>query len=203
MEWVRQKPRSIVSIAEAPALFTTMAPRIVASAYADMIEEAGGRIPAKSGLDISKFAKALPNVALFAVTLPDKWIYRIVGEAWKQRIGMNPTGRNYIDFVAGPRRGNAIASLQDVIAIPTAFRAIIEQTYSEGKKAQLEVLVIPLKSTEAGVDAFALFAAQLIAPVKFGPGDDPVVLGANIIERDMIDLGFGVNEDFTDLVRSD
>lgn len=203
MNWIRQEPRSTVPIAQAPGLFATMAPRILAIAYIELMMEAGGSVPRKTGLDVSKFAKALPNVALFATKMPDQCIYRIVGEAWKQRIGLNPVGKNYFDFVADERRESSIASLQDMITIPSAFRVIMEQTYSAGRKAQLEVLAVPLLSEEEGVDGFCLFAAQLVAPVQFGPGDDRVVLGANIVERDLIDIGYGVNEKFVDLVRPD
>jgi len=201
MEWIRQKPRSIVSIAEAPGLFATMAPRILAKAYGDMILESGGNVPRKTGLDISKFAAALPNVALFAFTLPDLCIYRIVGEAWKQRIGINPIGKNYLDFVARERRETAVASLQNVIGIPSAFRVIIEQTYSGGRTAHLEVLAAPLLSDEPSVDGFTIFAAQPIAPIHFGRDEDRIVLGANVVERNLIDIGFGVDETFRDIVR--
>ncbi|RVU39474.1 PAS domain-containing protein [Hwanghaeella grinnelliae] len=201
MNWIRQFPRSTVPIEEAPGLFATLAPRIVAKAYLELMRDAGGNVPRKTGLDISKFAAALPNVALFAVKLPDHCVYRILGEAWRQRIGRNLVGKNYIDFVAAERRESAITSLQDMITIPSAFRVIIEQTYSAGKKAQLEVLAVPLLSEEEGVDSFSLFAAQLVTPVHFGPGDDRIVLGANIIERDLIDIGYGVNDAFYDLVR--
>ncbi len=201
MEWVRQHPRSIVPIAEAPALFATRAPRILSAAYAGLLQENGGDIPRKTGLDIFKFAAALPNVALFAFTMPDQCIYRIVGEAWKQRIGLNPIGKNYLDFVAQKRRDTAVASLQNVVGIPSAFRVIIEQTYSAGRTAHLEVFAAPLRSDEKGVDGFAIFAAQPIAPIHFGREDDRIVLGANIVERNLIDIGFGVDETFSDVVR--
>jgi len=201
MNWIRQTPRSTVPLAQAPRLFATMAPSILANAYIELMEEAGGTVPRKTGLDISKFAAALPDVALFATKMPDQCIYRIVGESWKQRIGLNPVGKNYFDFVAAKRRESAIASLQDLITIPSAFRVIIEQTYSAGRKAKLEVLAVPLLSEEEGIDGFCLFAAQLVAPVHFGPSDDRIVLGANIVERDLIDIGYGVNEKFFDLVR--
>lgn len=201
MTWVRQPPRRIVPIAEVPDLLRTSAPRVMAEAYAAMIREGGGSIPRKAKLDVSRFVSALPNVALFAVTLPDLCIYRVVGETWKQRIGMNPVGKNYLDFVADERKASAKESLRDLITIPSAFRVIIEQVYSGGRKANLEALAVPLASDESGIDGFTLFASELIAPIRFGPGEERVVLGANVIERDLIDLGHGVNREFVDMVR--
>lgn len=188
-------------LADAPDLFSTSAPRVLAEGYAALMRENDGRIPRKNGLDISKFATALPNVVLFAITRPDKCIYRIVGESWKQRIGMNPIGRNFIDFVAGERRESAVESILDLISVPSGFRVIVEQIYSAGRSAKLEALAVPLSSDEPGVDGFSIFAAQTITPIDFATNEDRIVLGANIIERDLIDLGFGVNENFVDLVR--
>lgn len=201
MVWIRQKPRSTVKLADAPGLFRTTAPRILAQGYAGLMRDGGGAVPRKAGLDISRFTTALTNIVLFAVIKPDQCIYRIVGETWKQRIGMNPTGRNYLDFVARERRESAVASVLDLIDVPSAFRVIIEQHYAAGKTAMLEVLAVPLLSDEPGIDGFTIFAAQLVAPIYFGNDEDRMVLGANVVERDLIDIGFGVNEDFVDLVR--
>lgn len=201
MTWVVQKPRSIVSLDDAPALFKTAAPHLLATGYAELMRDTGGEIPRKTGLDISKFASALSDMALFAVTMPDQCVYRVVGEDWKNRIGINPTGKNYFDFVAQERRESAVQSLRDVVALPSAFRVVIEQRYSGGRTANLEVLAVPLRSDEPGVDGFTVFAAQLVSPLNFRSSDDRMVLGANIIERDLIDIGFGVNGAFVDIVR--
>lgn len=181
--------------------FRTEPCRVLAEGYLAMLEAAGGGLPAKNGLDISRFQKAIPYMVLCAVTLPDRCIYRLAGEATKQRIGLNPVGRNYYDFVPQERRAYAQRAMNMVVEGPSAFRAEIEQSYSAGLRRRVEAVALPLLSEEPGIDGFILFGDCQIGT----DADDRLVqatlLDANVTCRDLIDLGWGVDENFVDIVR--
>jgi hypothetical protein len=180
----------------------TPASRILADGYRQLMAEHPDQgIPTKNRLDLGPLRAAMPHLVLTAVTRPDRCIYRLAGEEMKARIGMNPIGRNYYDLVPEQRRAHAARAMHMVIDQPCGFRAEIEQSYSDGRTRTVECLGLPLASEEPGVDGFILFA-----DCQIGAGDSrfepTLILGANVVRRDLIDLGFGVDECFEDIVRS-
>ncbi|MBK8157771.1 MAG: hypothetical protein IPK59_02905 [Rhodospirillaceae bacterium] len=119
----------------------------------------------------------------------------------KERVGFNVKGRNYYDFVPSERRVSAARAMHMVIETPCAFRAEIRQTYSGGHGLVIEATGFPLQSEEPGVDGFILFADQAIEPdMRFHDGH-PQLVDANVIRRDLIDLGSGIDQTFEDIVQ--
>ena len=57
-----------------------------------------------------------------------------------------------------------------------------------------------MRSEEPGVDGFILFSDQALGRRAGAPATPPRLLGANVRRRDLIDLGFGVDTGFRDLV---
>lgn len=175
-----------------PCLETEPA-RILAEGYAALLRAAPrGAIPAKNGLDVAAFAAVLPHVVLCAVTLGGPCAYRLAGQIMQERVGFNPVGRDYYEFVPPGRRDAARAAMETAITVPCGFRALVEQSYSRGLTRRVEALGLPLSSTEARVDGFLIFADSMLG------GPDPLAdpgrtwLGADLIRRDWIDLGFGI-----------
>ncbi len=204
MPWISKAPRSVVDLDHAASLFETNPPQVVVKAYRDIVLENDGEIPKKSGLDVTRFVSALPFVAMYALQKPDKAIYRLAGEEWIRRIGMNPVGKNYFDFVPEERRSSAAFATFSMIDLPYGYRMLVEQVYEERRNATVEILALPLLSTEPGIDGFSLLASDIVKPHKFSPippRDSGISLGANVLERDLIDLGFGVPDSFEELVK--
>lgn len=201
MAWIRRTPRCFGSIEAALGRFRTVACSDMAVAYRDLLVETGGRIPRKNGLDVARFRSLMSDLVLTAIIKPDKCIYRIAGEAMKDRIGMNPVGRNYYDFVPAERRENAIAAMHMVIDRQCAFRAEIEQRYTDGRSKVIEAFAAPLLSDEPGVDGFILFGDRVFVERRPVLDEGPLLQGANVVARDLIDLGRGVDPDFYDLVQ--
>jgi hypothetical protein len=195
MPWTTLKPRCVGGLIEALAQYRTLGCRKLAEGYQAMLQNGGGVIPDKNQLDLAGFVAAMPHLALVAVTRPDLCIYRLAGERLKERVGFNVKGRNYYDFVPPERRQFAARAMHMVIETPCAFRAEIQQTYSEATG-------FPLRSEEPGVDGFILFADQAIEPEPTFYDGHPQLLGANVIRRDLIDLGAGIDETFEDMVQT-
>ncbi|MEQ9641587.1 MAG: hypothetical protein RIM84_16300 [Alphaproteobacteria bacterium] len=202
MAWTARKPDIVTDLADAARHCRSAVGGRLVSSYVAFMAEAGGAVPAKNGLDLSRLAKALPDLMLAAVTKPDRWICRLAGERVRQRLGRSPVGGNYYDIVPPERRANAMHAMNMVIDVPCGFRAEIEQMHRDGVIRLSEAVALPLSSEEPGVDGFILFADSHIEDV--GSADpDPggrFITGANVTRRDLIDLGFGVDETFEDLV---
>lgn len=198
--WVTQRPHSRVALAQSMPLYRTVAAHDLAAAYLGLLRAEGGRLPPKNRLDVTGLARAVPHLLLFALTRPDKCIYRVAGEEVKARIGRNPVGLNYYDLVPPERRANAMRAMNMVIDVPCAWRVEIEQSYSSGIGRLVEAVAFPLASAQADVDGFAVLADCEIGPGARGAEDGVTLLGTNVIRRDLIDIGFGVDETFEDLV---
>jgi hypothetical protein len=201
MAWVTRKPTAIVGLAESMPLYRAAASRQVAEAYAELLAEAGsGGLPAKSRLDVTRLAGAIPHLVLCAITRPDRCIYRVAGEEVKGRMGRNPVGLNYYDFVPAERRGHAARALDMVISVPCGFRAELEHRYDSGLVRQAEAVAFPLTSDQPGVDGFILFAESPLEEDQPRPLPHERLVTSNVARRDLIDIGFGVDAGFEDLV---
>lgn len=203
MSWIERAPQSVTSLSEALPHCLTSQARTLAAYYGELLAAEGGRIPEKNAFDLRRLASVLPDVALVAIEKPDRCIYRVSGERLKQRIGLNPTGRNYYDFVPPARRERAAAAMHMVIDQPLAFRAEIEQRYASGACLLIEALAVPLISAEPAVDGFILFVDRQVSELDLLSPEEGVLLGANVRRRDLIDLGHGIDESFVDLVQPD
>lgn len=203
MAWIQQKPASICSLSEVMPLFLTGACRTLAKGYLDLLERTNGAIPLKNQFDVARFVKAIPHLALCAIKKPDRCIYRVAGEGLKERIGFNPTGQNYYDLVPAERRTYAAQAMHMAIDVPCGFRSVIEQQYSSALAVTVEAVGFPLITEESDVDGYLIFADQGVAVPPQLALSAARLLGANVMRRDLIDLGFGVDEDFVDLVRGD
>lgn len=200
VSWRAQKPQAVVDLADAARNCRTAVGARLVEVYAEFMAETDCAIPAKNGLDLSRLAKSLPDLMLAAVSKPDKWICRLAGERIRQRLGRSPVGGNYYDIVPAERRANAMHAMNMVIDVPSGFRAEIEQTHRDGLVRLSEAVALPLASDEAGVDGFILFADSHIEDYSRADVEGPYITGANVVRRDLIDLGFGVDETFEDLV---
>jgi len=201
MAWIQRKPASVCSLSEASPLFLTGACRTLAEGYRELLERTNGAIPLKNQFDVVRFVKAIPHLALCAIKKPDQCIYRVAGEGLKDRIGFNPTGQNYYDFVPEGRRTHAAQAMHMAIDVPCGFRSVIEQQYSNGLAATVEAVGFPLITEESDLDGYLIFADQGVDVPSQLALSASRLLGANVMRRDLIDLGFGVDDNFVDLVR--
>lgn len=200
MGWTSLKPNYAGTLRDALTGYRTAACLGLAGGYLSMLDAANGVIPSKNDLDLQIFARVIPHLALVAISKPDKCLYRIAGERLKERVGFNLAGRNYYDFVPPERRQIAARAMHMAIDTPCAFRAEIQQSYTDGAAILIEATGFPLKSEEAGVDGFLLFADQAMEVSDSYVQPHPQLIGANVLRRDLIDLGHGIDQDFEDLI---
>lgn len=202
MAWTEKPPTATVALADLAPLLRTDSAKILAAGYKQLLVATGGAIPSKASLDLAPIARMLADAALVAIETPDRCIYRLVGENLKNRIGFDPTGLNYYDLVPAIRRLYAMRAMNMVIAKPMGFRADIAQIYSSGEALTIESLGMPLASNEQGVAGFILFADEAQSRWDRRLAEGTRLLGANVVRRDLVDIGFGVDPDFRDLVET-
>ncbi|WP_205620652.1 hypothetical protein [Nisaea denitrificans] len=201
--WTTRRPECFGSIAEALPNFTTRSCKLLATGYASLIERGDGGIPPKNGLDITDFAPAMANVALTAVTLGSACIFRIAGEALLQRFGQNLVGVDYYKLVDPVRRGHAMRSMELVVSTPCGFRTELLQRYDNGEEHTAEACAFPLRSDEPGIDGFIFLADEQLDQPQVSSAIRPCMIESVVTRRDFIDLGFGTDTSYEDLVPRD
>ena len=85
--WKPLPPRGSVDIAAIEAICASEAARVLAREYKSMLKENAGRPPSKTGLDISRFGKAVNQLFLMAVTKPDTCTVRLAAVGARHHSG--------------------------------------------------------------------------------------------------------------------
>jgi hypothetical protein len=199
VEWRSKKPERTLHPADLAAACRTAPARRFATIYADwMAASPDGRIPEKATMDLVRLAPVMTDLMLFAVSKPDRCLCRLAGEAVKREVAAGIVGRNYYEIVPEERRAHARSAMHMVVDRPSGYRAEVVQRLSNDYERTLESLALPLRSTEPGVDGFILITVAPIGESDASLPDAVKPVGVSITRRDLIDLGFGVEEDFVD-----
>ena len=201
--WISSKPDYHANITDALPHFVTRSCAHLATGYAKLIQDGGNAVPSKNGLDISSFAPIMPDLALTAIKLDATCIFRIAGEGIQRRFAHKLVGTDYYDLVDPARRSSAAEAMEMIVRTPCAFRVELLQQYDDGEDRRAESCVFPLLSDEPDVDGFALFANSEIDTPRSQAATRPVLKKVQIVRRDLIDIGFGLDEGFKDLVLND
>lgn len=199
--WISRRPDHYASVTAALPEFRTGNCRLVADVYASLLQRSGGRIPEKNGLDLSGFAPALANIALAAIKIGSACTFRIAGEAIRDRFSLKLVGANYYDLVDPARRSHAMRAIDMVVDVPCGFRVELLQRFSNGTETRAEACAFPLASGDPDIDGFVLFADEEVDPRGRPPVRKPELLESIVLRRGLIDLGFGIDEGFEDLVQ--
>ncbi|MEP3115864.1 hypothetical protein [Nisaea sp.] len=201
--WISHKPDYHAEIATALPHFVTRSCTLLATGYAELMQNGDGRIPSKNGLDISKFGPIMARLALAAVSLDSTCTFRIAGEGLRERFSQKLVGTSYYNLVDPAHRSYAMQSMEMAVSIPCAFRVELLQKYDNGEERRSESCAVPLRSDEPGIDGFIMFADDEIDRLRPSAAARPVLVKSEVIRRELIDLGFGLDESFEDLVPRD
>lgn len=151
----------------------------------------GSVLPLKSSLDPTAIPKLLPRVVLHDLRQPGRSILRLVGTGMAEQYGFDPTGRDYIEYVAPERQASALAQLVKVATHPCGMRVVIENIHASGKSLVDEAAGFPLEADD-GSGRFLLFVDEPVErPAFHDPRRKPLEI-LRVLEREFIDLGAGV-----------
>ena len=201
MEWIPKKPDIVRGLDQLLGRCRTVSGRQLITGYGKYLEANGNRPPKFTDLDIADFVVSVPNIALCSVIKDTSCEFRIIGEELRQRMGFPAARVNYYDYVPADRVASVKHVMETVVGIPCGFRADLEQVYSTGQTAQAEAVGLPLAPARDGEYGQILFSDQTTDDLGFGPEKKQTLLGANLLQRDFVDLGYGTDMSHEDLVR--
>lgn len=201
MKWVSRKPEFVGDLDQVHGRCTNHSARRLIAGYTKHFQANGGRPPKFTDLDIADFALSTPHMALCSVIKGDRCEFRIIGEELRERMGRPAAFVNYYDYVPANRVASVRRVMEMVVETPCGFRADLEQVYTSGQSTKAEAVGLPLAPARADEAGQILFSDQMTDDLGFNPGEERTLLGANLLKRDMIDIGFGIDPSYEDLVR--
>lgn len=171
--------------------------------YRGQLAENGGVQPRKDDFDPSQLGRLVNHLFLFAVTKPDQCIVRVVAERARHHTGPGEAWSDYYRNVPEDRRVTAARAMNMAVEVPCGFRVDVRHEYAYGRTRSFESLLLPLASSEDGVDGFLIGSSALSGDDAGRPLPTDRSQGNIVVCRDLIDIGFGVDSSFYDLVPVD
>lgn len=199
--WRLQKAQSVPSLAAAKPLATTNGARDLMAYFEELLRLSGGQAPTKASFDPMRIAPHLDCVILYGFDEADEPVFRLIGEDAKRRIGHNPLGTRYGDYIHPERRDAALAAFRVCRRLPCAMFVDILQQFESGRLAHCEVTGIPLKENQGDAEAaYTLFLNCLTGEAPVYRSSPDALRFLSVRSRTFIDLGFGTPDDFEDRI---
>ncbi|WP_020590517.1 PAS domain-containing protein [Kiloniella laminariae] len=154
-------------------------------------ESSGQAVPYKADFNPAEIKPVLPYVLLHDLATPGKSLLRLVGTAIVDRMGINATGRDYLDFVSQERRDKAYRHLQTTSSLPCGMRVVIEGRYLSGRVNVSETVGYPLEAA-GGASRYMIFVDDIVETMEYQDVSDKQLEYYRVRRRDYIDIGAGI-----------
>lgn len=123
-------------------------------------------LPPKSAVSPFALKTLLPHLVLYERRSPTDFNIRLMGTDVVARIGMEGTGRNVLDLMAGASRDHAKAALDRVLDTPAVHLSMVEDVYSSGRSSLVLVFRAPMADGD-GRARFILSVTEEVLPVAY------------------------------------
>lgn len=190
----------IDSLAQADATLKNAASRTLLNHFRTEMERADGRLPIRAAIDPGALRTCLPRMAILDISNPLDPVYRLAGTEYCGFIGLDPTGRRYLDLVPAARRQAAAEAYVAIAAHGCAMVTNLVASSDRGRERLFEVLNVPVRDQSGSDDVRYVY-------VVFSPLDDfgwswdrsDFSNYRTVMFRAFVDLGRGTPGTFNDL----
>ena len=150
-----------------------------------------GNIPRRSTFDPTAVPNLLSEMGIQDLSESGVSRFRLVGTSIVRRYGHDPTGRDYLDYVAPERRDTALKGLLTLARHPCGMRALGINQYDKMKSQIIEIVGFPfLRDDCAGHQV--IYTAVEIDKTTFNIDDRGEATGLDVLEHRFLDIGFGI-----------
>jgi hypothetical protein len=160
--------------------------------YAELRQQVGG-LPVKSAIDLARLKHCLPHMVVMDCANPADPHYRLAGESYIHLLGLNPTGRAYLDFVPQERQASASAAYVACMTHGCGMLTRLTTTNRFGHEVACEVVNLPVSDDSAPGRPRYLYVT--LVP-EGDAGWEPQATGFSqyreVRERAFVDLGDGL-----------
>lgn len=200
MAWIPKTPGYIGSIDDVEGRSATTSGKELVRAYSRLFRSNGNAPPRFRELDIGEIRQAVPFIALVSVKIGTQCTIRFFGEELRRRADSNPIGRNLRDFIHPDRADSVQQMMEMIVRVPCGYLANVKQEFMNGRTIVVETIAFPLGASREEEDGQVIMADTPIKEERITFDREKVLLSADVVWRDLIDLGNGVDESFVDLV---
>lgn len=107
-------------------------------------------LPRRSDIDLASIKKYLSGVSLVEVRGPEQVIFKVAGGGFRDYLGFELTGRNYLDLVDPARRAEIALGVQLVIGKPCGIFYVTPHRFPSGAIVPVEVMSLPIEADRPG-----------------------------------------------------
>jgi len=144
------------------------------------------------------FAPILQETIVLELAGPGQIVYRLCGTRVEERIGMDMTGQNLVDFVPKDRREDLFKDISAMVSNCCGNYSRYRNSYSDGRHLEGENLSLPVRSEQT---PRKIFLIALNSTGEIGKMDvrlqgynkgQQTQIGAEWLRSVFVDVGFGV-----------
>ncbi len=168
-------------------------PETLRSVFAAYLKARGENdVASQDRLPMREMAPLLPNITLMECIDEGTILYRIMGERIVERLGFNPTGQNFYDFLDPSQRAESIYTTKAGLAAPCGHYSIYQSRFESGRSLVSESLLLPMRKTaSAEIDFIFGYHVHHQATNSFSLGGR-TQLGTSWDVSEFIDIGLGL-----------
>lgn len=156
-----------------------------------------GLLPLRSSFDPAAVPKLLPYLEMHDLREPGRSLLRLVGTHVAARYGKDPTGLDYLDFVAPERREEAYLGVLVPASHPCGMRVVMTTYFESGLHTLIEAVGLPMTFDAAGGRIF-MFSDMVIGELPHTWTEPGRLTRYELHERQFIDIGAGVPDEQVD-----
>lgn len=147
-------------------------------------------VPNRSDFRPADVLALLPSLMILEYRDPGELIFRLSGTGANERMGLNFTGMNLFDLVAGHKRTSAMRRFDALRRQPCGI-VLHEKLYSRHRTPFIaELVYLPLRDREGEISQL-IALASIVAREAYGAGQEASKL-VESVRATYIDIGAGV-----------
>ena len=139
------------------------------------------RPPGKPAINPADIRRLLQSLVIYEGKDPAVFKIRLMGTSIVQRIGIDLTGRNLLDFFHYAAKEEAQQDLNRIVDGPCGQLLVVKDRFTSGREAWVEVVRLPL-TDEAGQTRFIIGCTEQKETTGFvyGQRDEPELIAERI-----------------------
>lgn len=147
----------------------------------------------RSAFDPMRVPKLLPHMSIYDFDEPGVIRIRLIGTKMVRDYPIDPTGGNYLDFVAPDRREAALQGFLVPAFHPCGMRVLGRNCHPGGFTTPIETIGFPFDS-ETGSRQMVFVGVEVKGSPFSDRPDRPGLERFEVIERQFFDIGAGMPE---------
>lgn len=143
----------------------------------------GGSVPAKSAFDPAAVKHILPHVVIYERRTRENFVFRLVGTAVVERLGLELTGRDLAELFFHAERSEALRDLNTVLDRSLGQYLRVSDRFVSGREAIVEIVRLPLTDHDGENRFIVACTKEMNTTTLRNPQDEPVLIAEKKVSK--------------------